>query len=406
MVRFNTIDEAIEEIKKGRMVIVVDDEDRENEGDFVMAAEKVSPEAINFMATHGRGLICVPLTATRARDLDLDLMVKANDALHQTAFTVSVDSVYGGTGISASDRALTIRELVRVDARPEEFMRPGHIFPLIAKDGGVVERPGHTEAAVDLARLAGLHPAGVICEIIDEDGTMARRDRLFELADQYGMKMITIADLIKYRQDSTPKLKKTSEIDFPNKYGKFRLHMFEKDAEHHFALVKGNLEEAESPLVRIHSECLTGDVFGSLRCDCGDQLSRSMEQIEKEGVGILIYLRQEGRGIGLPNKIKAYTLQDQGVDTVEANIRLGFQSDLREYGSAAEILKLLNVRKIRLMTNNPDKINGLKSFHIQITERLPLEIKSQERNHQYLLTKKNKMGHYLLEVDHPKCSFQ
>jgi 3,4-dihydroxy 2-butanone 4-phosphate synthase / GTP cyclohydrolase II len=406
MSQFSTIDEAIEEIKKGRIIIVVDDEDRENEGDFLMAAEKISPEAINFMATHGRGLICVPITSTRARELDLDLMVKANDALHQTAFTVSIDSVYGGTGISASDRALTIREMVRVDARPEEFMRPGHIFPLIAKEGGVLERPGHTEAAVDFARLAGLHPAGVICEIIDHDGTMARRDRLFELAEEYKMKMVTIADLIKYRQDSTPRLKKTSEIDFPNKYGEFRLHMFEKDAEHHFALVKGDIANIEAPIVRIHSECLTGDVFGSLRCDCGDQLTESMKQIEAEGSGILIYLRQEGRGIGLPNKIKAYTLQDQGIDTVEANLRLGFQSDLREYGAAAEILKLLNVRKIKLMTNNPDKINGLKSFHINIVERLPIEIEAQEKNHNYLLTKKNKMGHFILEVEHSQCTFQ
>lgn len=406
MDQFSTIDEAIEDIKKGRMVIVVDDEDRENEGDFIMAADKITPEAINFMATYGRGLICVPVTPGRAKELDLDLMVKSNDALHQTAFTVSIDSVYGGTGISASDRALTIREMVRADARPEEFMRPGHIFPLIAKEGGVTERPGHTEAAVDLARLAGLHPAGVICEIIDDDGTMARRDRLFELAKQYQMKMITIADLIKYKEKGVPRLKKTSEIDFPNKYGEFKLHMFEKDAEHHFALVKGDLSKMEAPIVRIHSECLTGDVFGSLRCDCGEQLAESMKAIEDAGSGILIYLRQEGRGIGLPNKIKAYTLQDQGIDTVDANLRLGFQSDLREYGAAAEILKLLNIREIKLMTNNPDKIEGLKSFHIKIVERLPIEIAAQERNHRYLLTKKEKMGHFILEVEHSKCTIQ
>jgi len=400
---FNTIEDAIKEIQKGRMVIVVDDEDRENEGDFVMAAEKITPQAINFMSTFGKGLICTPITASRARELELDLMVKSNDALHQTAFTVSIDSVFGGTGISASDRSLTIKEMVRADVKPEEFMRPGHIFPLIAKDGGVIERPGHTEAAVDLARLAGLHPAGVICEIIDEDGEMARRDRLFEMAKEFGMMMITIKDLIEFRKSEEKLLKKSSEIDFPNKYGNFKLHMFERGSEHHFALVKGDLAKIEAPIVRIHSECLTGDVFGSLRCDCGDQLAESMKLIEKEGAGILVYLRQEGRGIGLPNKIKAYTLQDAGADTVEANLKLGFKSDLREYDAAAEMLKALGVKKIKLMTNNPDKVSGLTSYQIEIVERLPLEIKSQSKNHQYLLTKKLKMGHYLLEIDQPQC---
>lgn len=400
---FNTIEDAIKEIQKGRMVIVVDDEDRENEGDFVMAAEKITPQAINFMSTFGKGLICTPITASRARELELDLMVKSNDALHQTAFTVSIDSVFGGTGISASDRSLTVKEMVRADVKPEEFMRPGHIFPLIAKDGGVIERPGHTEAAVDLARLAGLHPAGVICEIIDEDGEMARRDRLFEMAKDFGLMMITIKDLIEYRKSEDKLLKKSSEIDFPNKYGTFKLHMFERGSEHHFALVKGDLSKVEAPIVRIHSECLTGDVFGSLRCDCGDQLAESMKLIESEGAGVLVYLRQEGRGIGLPNKIRAYTLQDAGADTVEANLKLGFKSDLREYDAAAEMLKALSVKKIKLMTNNPDKVNGLTSFKIEIVERLPLEIKAQSKNHQYLLTKKLKMGHYLLEVDQPQC---
>jgi 3,4-dihydroxy 2-butanone 4-phosphate synthase / GTP cyclohydrolase II len=404
MSKFDKIEEAIADIKAGRMIIVVDDEDRENEGDFIMAAEMVTPEAINFMSIYGKGLICTPITSARAKELELDLMVKSNDALHQTAFTVSIDSIYGGTGISAQDRALTIKEMVRKDTRPDEFMRPGHIFPLIAKDGGVVERPGHTEASVDLARLAGLYPAGVICEIIDDDGSMARRDRLFEIAKQHNLKMITIEELIKYRNQLTSSLIKTSEIDFPNKYGHFTLHMFEKGSEHHFALVKGDLSSHTAPIVRLHSECLTGDVFGSLRCDCGDQLSRSMELIEKEGSGILIYLRQEGRGIGLPNKIRAYTLQDQGIDTVDANLKLGFRSDLREYGSAAEILKLLNVKTIRLMTNNPDKINSLQSLKIEVVERIPVEIEAQEKNHRYLMTKKEKMGHLLIDVEVVECS--
>jgi 3,4-dihydroxy 2-butanone 4-phosphate synthase / GTP cyclohydrolase II len=404
MSRFDKIEEAIADIKAGRIVIVVDDEDRENEGDFIMAAELVTPEAINFMSIYGKGLICTPITVARAKELELDLMVKSNDALHQTAFTVSIDSIYGGTGISAKDRALTVKEMVRADTRPDEFMRPGHIFPLIAKDGGVIERPGHTEASVDLARLAGLYPAGVICEIIDDDGSMARRDRLFEIAKQHNLKMITIEELIRYRNKIAKNLIKTSEIDFPNKYGHFTLHMFEREQEHHFALVKGILSSHKAPIVRIHSECLTGDVFGSLRCDCGDQLSRSMELIEKQGSGILIYLRQEGRGIGLPNKIRAYTLQDQGADTVEANLQLGFQSDLREYGAAAEILKLLDVKTIRLMTNNPDKINGLQSFEIEVIERLPIEIEAQEKNHRYLMTKKKKMGHLLIDVEVSECS--
>lgn len=404
MSKFDSIEEAIADIKAGKIVIVVDDEDRENEGDFIMAAEMVTSEAINFMSIYGKGLICTPITSKRARELELELMVKSNDAVHQTAFTVSIDSVYGGTGISAKDRALTIKEMVRVDTRPDEFMRPGHIFPLIAKDGGVIERPGHTEAAVELAGLAGLYPAGVICEIIDDDGSMARRDRLFEIAKKHNLKMVTIEELIRYKTKLTQKFVKTSEIDFPNKFGQFTLQMFEKGSEHHFALVKGINNSQKPPIVRIHSECLTGDVFGSLRCDCGEQLSRSMQMIEEQGSGILIYLRQEGRGIGLPNKIRAYTLQDQGADTVEANLQLGFQSDLREYGAAAEILKLLGVTTIRLMTNNPDKINSLESFEVKVVERLPIQIEAQEKNQRYLMTKKNKMGHLLVDIDVSECS--
>lgn len=402
--KFHTIEEALEEIKKGRMIIVVDDEDRENEGDFVMAAEMVTPEAINFMATIGKGLICTPMTKARAEELDLPMMVKANDSLHQTAFTISIDSIYGGTGISAADRSLTIKEMIRADIKPEEFMRPGHIFPLIAKEGGVIQRPGHTEAAVDLARLSGLNPMGVICEIMNEDGTMSRRDELFVLAEKYNLKIITIKDLINFRKCSEPTLTETSVIDFPNKFGEFKMHMFEGKNEHHFALVKGDLLAASSPLIRIHSECLTGDVFGSMRCDCGEQLEKAMSLIEENGQGVLIYLRQEGRGIGLPNKIRAYTLQDCGLDTYEANEKLGFAKDMREYGVAAEILKSLGVTKVRLMTNNPEKIEKLKTMNILVEERISIEIPSNPKNERYLKTKKVKMGHLFvdLETDKPQ----
>lgn len=402
--KFHSIEDALKEIKKGRMIIVVDDEDRENEGDFVMAAEMITPEAINFMATIGKGLICTPMTKKRAQELDLPMMVKSNDSLHQTAFTISIDSIYGGTGISAADRALTVKEMVREDIRPDEFMRPGHIFPLIAKDGGVVERPGHTEAAVDLARLAGLNPMGVICEIMNDDGSMSRRDELFVLAEKHDLKIITIKDLIQFRKLNEPTMTETSVINFPNKYGEFKMHMFEGLNEHHFALVKGDLNSSVAPIVRVHSECLTGDIFGSKRCDCGEQLEKAMTTIEQSGNGILVYLRQEGRGIGLPNKIKAYTLQDHGLDTYEANEKLGFGKDLRDYGVAAEILKSLGVSKVRLMTNNPEKIEKIQAYNIEVEERLPVEIESNPMSEKYLTAKKIKMGHLLtnLNTDKPQ----
>lgn len=404
MSKFDSIEKAIDEIAKGRMIIVLDDEDRENEGDFIMAADKVTPEAINFMATVGKGLICTPMTGQRAKELDLSLMVDCNDSLYHTAFTVSVDSVHGGTGISAHDRSLTIQEMVRKDITPQELLRPGHIFPLIAKDGGVLVRPGHTEAAVDLSRLAGQSPVGVICEIMKEDGSMARRDDLFEVAEKHKLAIITIKDLIDYIQKDNKSLKKTSVIDFPNKFGEFTMHMFEGENDHHFALVKGDVKNKDkSYLVRVHSECLTGDIFGSKRCDCGEQLEKSMKMIEDAGEGVLIYLRQEGRGIGLPNKIMAYTLQDQGLDTIEANVKLGFKSDLREYGVAAQIIEELGLKKIKLLTNNPDKLEKLESHNIEVVERIPMEVAANETNLNYLKTKKEKMGHYILGVNQPKC---
>lgn len=406
---FDSIESAIEDLKNGKMIIVVDDEDRENEGDFIMSAEMITSDAVNFMAKHGRGIICTPITIERADELDLQLMVKKNDSLHETAFTVSVDSIDSGTGISAEARKDTILKILSKETKPEELVRPGHIFPLIAKSGGVLQRAGHTEAAIDLAKLAGHEPVGVICEIMDEDGTMARRDRLFELATEWNMKLITIKDLIEYRRNSEtvksgeyfePLVKKTSVIDFPNKYGNFKLHMFKSKVhfgEHHIALVMGEINENESTLVRVHSECLTGDIFGSRRCECGAQLEKSMELIAKEG-GVLIYLRQEGRGIGLPAKIKAYEYQDQGFDTVEANHKLGFKDDLREYGVGAQMLKDLGVKKMNLLTNNPRKIVGLKGFDLEIVDRTPIEIEPNEINKQYLKTKKEKLGHILKKI--------
>jgi len=406
VIKFDSIEDAILDIKKGKIVIVVDDEDRENEGDFVMAAEKVTPEAINFMATHGRGLICAPIASKRAKELQLELMIKSNDALHGTAFTVSVDSINAGTGISAADRAKTIEALINPSTRVEELLRPGHIFPLIAKDGGVLIRNGHTEAAVDLAQLAGLKGAGVICEIQNEDGSMARVKELSKIAQKFNLKLITIKDLVNYRIKNEVFINETVAINFPNEFGDFKLHMFENSLdkkEQHLALVKGDLnnEVDERPvLVRIHSECFTGDLFGSKRCDCGDQLKKSMMMIQEEGRGILIYLKQEGRGIGLLNKIKAYDLQDKGYDTVTANHKLGFEADLRQYGFAAQILKKFGVKKIKLLTNNPWKLLDLLKFGIEISQRISVEVEPNELNLHYLETKRDKLGHIILGKIH------
>jgi 3,4-dihydroxy 2-butanone 4-phosphate synthase/GTP cyclohydrolase II len=399
MPAFSSVEDLIADIRLGRLVIIVDDEDRENEGDLVCAASKITPEAINFMATHGRGLICAPITQEAAERLGLPLMVRRNTESHGTNFTVAVDAADGvSTGISAADRARTVQILANPLAEPRDLVRPGHILPLQAKQGGVLRRAGHTEAAVDLARLAGLEPAGVICEILNEDGTMARLPQLLEFADKHALKIGTIEDLIDYRRSQEKLIERIERIQMPTDYGNFDLVVYASKLnpeEHHLALVKGEIRSEDPVLVRVHSECLTGDVFGSRRCDCGSQLHSALAQIEEAGSGVLVYMRQEGRGIGLANKIRAYKLQEEGLDTVEANERLGFGSDLRDYGMGAQILYDLGVRKIRLMTNNPRKVVGLDGHKLEIVEKVPIRIAPNEHNERYLGTKRDKLGHLL-----------
>ena len=400
--KFNTIEEALDDIKKGKMVILVDDEDRENEGDLTMAAEAVTPEAINFMATHGRGLICLSLTSERVEELQLPMMTTDNTSSFGTAFTISIEAKKGvTTGISAADRATTIKAAINPASGPEDLARPGHIFPLRARPGGVLQRTGQTEGSVDLARLAGLYPAGVICEIMNDDGTMSRVPHLMEFAKKFSLKIITVKDLIAYRVRKESLVRRVAVTKMPTSHGSdFTAILYANDIDrlNHIALVKGEIKPEDEVLVRVHSECLTGDVFGSLRCDCGDQLHNAMEIIDKEGKGVILYMRQEGRGIGIEGKLKAYELQDKGKDTVEANLALGFKADLRDYGVGAQILRDIGVRKIRLLTNNPKKIVGLEGYGLTVVARMPIETSPHAKNIKYLKVKKDKLGHMLEKV--------
>ncbi|MFC3803114.1 bifunctional 3,4-dihydroxy-2-butanone-4-phosphate synthase/GTP cyclohydrolase II [Cohnella sp. GCM10012308] len=394
---FDTIDEALEDLKRGKMVLVVDDEDRENEGDLIALAEKATAEVINFMITKARGLVCAPITQERAEQLELPPMVSHNTDYHGTAFTVSVDHISTTTGISAYERAMTVKGLIDPDAKPGDFRKPGHIFPLIAKKGGVLRRSGHTEAAIDLAILCESEPAAVICEVIKEDGTMARLPDLQLFAKEHDLKLISIQELIRYRNDKEKLVKREVAVRMPTDFGEFEMVAYsnEVDNKEHVALVKGVIDDSEPVLLRVHSECLTGDIFHSHRCDCGPQLEAAMRQIAREGRGILLYMRQEGRGIGLLNKLRAYQLQEEGLDTVEANIKLGFAPDLRDYGIGAQILKDLGVRRIRLLTNNPRKVRGLEGYGLEIVERVPIQMDENEDNKSYLRTKRSKLGHLL-----------